>query len=499
MSEINFTSPAPTPGPANGASSAAPQVLRPLAALNGLLKPGQQAQAVVRSRAEVAQGQQLGLRLTLADGRALNLDVLAGRQADLPVGARLQVTALADNRLLVTPSATQPATPPLTRLDLPPGSLLQARVLSGTPLGALQQIVAQLPDGRRLLLESARPLPVGSLINARVLDDRSLQFIGTDARVQQLDLLQQLAGQFARQSPLSALFTALRALQGQPLPPGVQQSLERLLSTQPSASQLSDPRQLAAILRNAGVGLESRLAAGQADGLAGDLKANLLRLLGQLSQFNPAASLHTPSGNLLLATLPGLARQVLGALGQRPERQAGLNFPLPAQRLEGLENPSLQTLLKLASGALARVQSHQLASLAQAQAGGEAQPATVLQMEIPVRELPTPVQLRLRGEDAGPGKRKAARRERQWKIELAFDLEALGPLQVRAELRHNRISGQLWAERPATAELIEREMGELRRGLAEAGLEIGELDCHAGAPPAESSAPLETHWIHVTA
>ena len=497
MSEINFAFPPALPGAPSTAGALAPHTLRALTSLEGLLNPGQQVQAQVLGRLETAQGQQLSLRLALADGRSVTLDALAARQPELASGTRLQLTALSDNRLLIeTPPG---AARPLTRLDLPAGSLLQARVLSSTPAGNLQQIVAQLPDGRQLLLESARPLPVGSLLNARVLDDRSLQFIGPDARVQQLDLLQQLAGQFARQSPLSALFTALRALQGQPLPPPLQASVERLLNSQPSAAQLGDPRQLAAILRNAGIGLESRLATAQAGALDNDLKANLLRLLGQLSSFNPTTALQTPAGSLLLATLPTLARQVLGALGQRPERQPGLNFPLPSQRLEGLENPSLQLLLKLAAGAVARVQSHQLASLAQATTSAEGQPATVLQMEIPVRDLPTPVQLRLRGEDEAPAKRNAKQRARQWKIDLAFDMEPLGPLQVQAQLCRNQFSGQLWAERADTAELIGRELGELRRALGEAGLEIGELDCQRGTPPAAPAASLETHWIHVTA
>ena len=497
MSEINFAFPPALTGATSAAGGLTPHTLRVLTSLEGLLNPGQQLQAQVLARLETAQGQQLSLRLTLADGRSVTLDALAARQPELASGTRLQLTALSDNRLLIeTPPG---AARPLTRLDLPAGSLLQARVLSSTPAGNLQQIIAQLPDGRQLLLESARPLPVGSLLNARVLDDRSLQFIGPDARVQQLDLLQQLAGQFARQSPLSALFTALRALQGQPLPPPLQASVERLLNSQPTASQLGDPRQLAAILRNAGIGLESHLATGQAGALDNDLKANLLRLLGQLSSFNPTTSLQTPAGSLLLATLPTLARQVLGALGQRPERQPGLNFPLPSQRLEGLENPSLQLLLKLAAGAVARVQSHQLASLAQATTSAEGQPATVLQMEIPVRDLPTPVQLRLRGEDEPPGKRNAKQRARQWKIDLAFDMEPLGPLQVQAQLCRNQFSGQLWAERADTAELIGRELGELRRALGEAGLEIGELDCQRGTPPAAPAASLETNWIHVTA
>src|SRR5690606_10204781 len=288
MSEINFAPPAPPPGPPSGSGGGTqPQVFRALASLEVLrLQPGQQMQAEVRQRAPGAEGSQLNLRVALADGRSLTLDVAAGRQAEPAVGARLQLTVLPGNRLLATP--LQPASPaapaaPLTRLDLPAGTLLQARVLSSTPLGGQFQVLAQLPDGRQMLLSSAHPLPVGSLLNARVLDDRSLHFISPDARVQQLELLQQLSNQFAQQSPLSALFRALRAMQGQPLPPNLAQSIERLLGNLPSAAQVSDPRQLAAILRNAGIGLENRLLTGQTDGLSSDLKANLLRLLGQLA------------------------------------------------------------------------------------------------------------------------------------------------------------------------------------------------------------------------
>lgn len=496
MSEINFHLPPATPGSSATPGALAPHTLKAKASLEGLLAPGQQAQAVVHARSDTTAGQQISLRLTLADGRSLSLETL-GRQTDLTVGTRLQVTALPDNRLLITrPEGIQP----LNQLDLPPGTTVQMRVVSSTAAGNLFHLVAQLGDGRHVLLESARNFPPGSLINSQVLNDRTLQFINPDARVQQLDVLQQLAGQFARQSPLSALFTALEALNGQAIPPALQAGLERLLNSQPSVTQLSDPKQLAAILRNAGITLEGRLLSGQADAsnLNNDLKANLLRLLGQLAPTSSPTSLHTPAGSLLLATLPNLARQVLGALGQRPERQLGLNFPLPSQRLDGLENPSLQLLLKLAAGAVARVQSHQLASLAQTQASADAQPTTVLQMEIPVREMPTPIQLRIR-EEADSRQRATRKRERQWKIDLAFDIEPLGPLQVQAQLCRNQFSGQLWAERATTAELISRELGELRRSLSDAGLEIGDLDCHRGAPPTPAAPAVETNWIHVTA
>src|SRR5690606_7398737 len=139
-----------------------------------------------------------------------------------------------------SPGATPAApAPPLTRLDLPAGTLLQARVLSSTPPGGQFPPLAQQPDGREMLWSSTPPLPVGSPVHARRLHDRGPRLISPDARVQQLELLQQLSNQFAQQSPLSTMFSALRAMQGQPLPPNLAQSIERLLGNQPSAAQLS--------------------------------------------------------------------------------------------------------------------------------------------------------------------------------------------------------------------------------------------------------------------
>ncbi|MFP3527473.1 flagellar hook-length control protein FliK, partial [Pantoea sp. SIMBA_072] len=42
-----------------------------------------------------------------------------------------------------------------------------------------------------------------------------------------------------------------------------------------------------------------------------------------------------------------------------------------------------------------------------------------------------------------------------WRIELAFDLSPLGPLQVQAQFSQGRLSGHLWAEREQTAKLID--------------------------------------------
>ncbi len=86
-------------------------------------------------------------------------------------------------------------------------------------------------------------------------------------------------------------------------------------------------------------------------------------------------------------------------------------------------------------------------------------------------------------------------REKLWKVDLAFDLEPLGPLQVHAQLLRGTLSSQLWAERPDSAALIEHELGYLRERLIACGLAVGELACSHGAPPSGPRTALEQRWI----
>ncbi|MOA61214.1 Flagellar hook-length control protein FliK [compost metagenome] len=84
-------------------------------------------------------------------------------------------------------------------------------------------------------------------------------------------------------------------------------------------------------------------------------------------------------------------------------------------------------------------------------------------------------------------------------MELAFDLEPLGPLQVQAQLAMGSLSSQLWAERVGTADLIDRELPNLRERLLAAGLTVGELACRQGRPPQGNRTTLEQRWVDETA
>jgi hypothetical protein len=117
-----------------------------------------------------------------------------------------------------------------------------------------------------------------------------------------------------------------------------------------------------------------------------------------------------------------------------------------------------------------------------------------------------PLQVKFQREDAPerepqPHERRDEREAKQqlWRVDLAFDLEPLGPMQIQAQLIAGSLSSQLWAERPYTADLIENNLFALRQRLLDSGLNVGDLDCHHGTPPQGNQTRLEHRWVDETA
>ena len=127
---------------------------------------------------------------------------------------------------------------------------------------------------------------------------------------------------------------------------------------------------------------------------------------------------------------------------------------------------------------------------------------TTWQTEVPIRHGQEfiPLQVKLQREETP---RQQADREQEaadslralWRIELAFDLPPLGPMQVQAQLNQGQLSGQLWAEREPTARLIDSQLGSLRERLLARGLEVGDLECRAGIPPQGPRTRVEQRWV----
>jgi len=515
MTEINSLSAQSTLGLQAGKAAMTGELLRLLQPQPGLLAPGETARAEVLSLRQVGQDFQLLLRLTLANGNQTQLQ--ASTSQPLPQGSQVTVTQTDSNRLTVLlqqANANNIAT--LTRLDtarVPVGTLLQGKVLTSQALApgeaagfrSLVSLLNSAQAGATLTIDSPRPLPVGSLLSALVQGDQSLRFVPLSGRQDQLAIAQQLATQQSRQASLPGLLNTLQQISNDPgTNAELKASAERLLASLPDARQLVDAKAVAQALNNSGAFLEAKLLGGAGAGLIPDLKAQLVRLVAQAFPDLPGNALtNAATAGTLAQAFPAMARGALGMLDRNSPRPQPGSFPLPSRLVQNLEaEGDLQQLLRLAAAAISRLQSHQLASLQQTGITENGNLQTTWQTEIPIRHGQdfVPLQVKLQQEEtpeqhADPERGQRDPLESLWRIELAFDLPPLGPLQVQAELNQGRLSGQLWAQQPDTAQLIERQLGELRERLLARGLDVGDLQCHPGIPPQGPRTRLEQRWV----
>ncbi|KAF1030468.1 MAG: hypothetical protein GAK37_01328 [Pseudomonas sp.] len=531
--EINLP-PLPPAAPA-GPRPAPPvgELLKLLEPQAGLIDPGKTANAEVLALKQGGDTFQLLLKLTLDSGQQTL--VQASSNQPLPLGSNVAVSQTpAGNLTISLQQALSASVAALTRIDtsqLPVGTLLQAKVLTtqllppppqlpGQPQAApppavyrsLVTVLNSALSGATLTVDSPQPLRIASLLSAVVQSPQTLSFVPLSGRQDQLAVAQQLATQQSRQGSLDVVFNALQNLPAtDDTSVALRVAADRLLAGLPDLSQLVTPRGVAQALLASGVFLEAKLAAGQDPQVPPlDMKGALLRLVADLLPALPAnTNLNTLlAANTLAQLLPGLVRSPLNTLGQVSTRQTPAGFPLPERLIQRLEGESsLESLLRLAAGAISRLQSHQLSSLEQTGTTADGKVLTTWQLEVPMRTLQdiVPVQLKFQREEPAPDKdtpeRKAGKDPKQmlWRVELAFDMEPLGPLQVQAQLSQGKLSSQLWATRPYTASLIESHLGHLRERLVTSGINVGDLDCHLGTPPRGPKTGLEQRWVDETA
>ncbi len=487
--------------------------------LEGLIDPGQSAQAEVLSLKQTDQTFQLLLKITTDSGRQAT--VLASSNQPLPQGASLVVTQPSPGNLALTvQQALSASIAALTSLDtkqLPVGTLLQGKVMTTQQLPqapgqpavyrSLVTLLNTVLGGTTLTLDSPQPLRLGSLLSALVQGPQSLSLVPLANRQEQLAVAQQLITQQGRQGSLDSLISTLQNLpQNTELPDDLRAAINTLLADLPDIKQLSNPKGLAQALQNSGVFLEANLLQGQNPALTPDLKSNLLRLIAQIMPQVPGSPSLDPgaAANLLARALPGFVRSALGTLGQVGEASQPISFPLPSRLLQTLAGEGdLENLLRLAAAAVSRLQSHQLSSLEQTGRTPEGNLQTTWQLEIPMRNLHdiVPLQIKIQHEEKQQQEKREQREQKEqlWRVELSFDLEPLGPLQVQAQLVRGSLSSQLWAERPYTASLIASQLGELRERLRASGLNVSDLDCHQGTPPQGKQTRLEQRWVDETA
>lgn len=109
-----------------------------------------------------------------------------------------------------------------------------------------------------------------------------------------------------------------------------------------------------------------------------------------------------------------------------------------------------------------------------------------------------PLQIKLQQEQ-NANRNQQEKPETLWRVELAFDVAPLGPLQVQAQLLQGTLSSQIWAEHDGTAQLIRAELEHLRQRLTAAGLNVAELACRQGTPPQGPRTSIDQRFVDETA
>lgn len=479
--------------------------LRVLDSLPQNIAAGQQLQAQVLAAKESAQLFNLLLKLQMPNGQLANIQAQSNQP--LAPGQILALTALSGQHFTFSAVTGQIAAP-LTSFEpgqFPVGSQLQARVLQVEPqVQGNFRITLTLSSGaqagQHFTVESPKALAVNTLVTAQVNGRFELNLIPAQHSFQQLAVQQELDGQFVRQGSPAQVLQQLLQLGGSTgglsaLPSDSQKLIQQLLNNIPELGSKLSGSQLADLIKNSGILMESRLHGDQA--AQQDIKANLLRLIGQLLPQQAHANPLTAGTQAAITSqaLPQLLRELGGPAASI--REQALRFPVTNRILERLDNPNdLGSLLRLAAAAISRLQTHQLSSLAQTYTTPEGTQVTTWQTEVPMRDQDNvvPLQVKFQQEQHNPADEQN-QQPPVWRLELSFEIEPLGPLHVQVNLQEDNLSSRLWAEQENTAKLVKKELHVLRDKLLAAGLNIKELDCEQGMPPAAPKALIEQRWI----
>jgi hypothetical protein len=361
--------------------------------------------------------------------------------------ARVLDTSNANLARLLVGSAILNAT---TRAPLQSGESLTLRVDKGLPQPELK-IMLPLPKP---------PSPAEALLRSALL--RQMTPKEVQQAVRQLGLPPPLAkpgaalAQSLPQMPNKLLSTAVSVATGQPTgasttaqqaAPDVRaQQVLRVLVPPTTTPQQLDAATVKRALQQSGLFFEPTLAAGSV--ASDDRKLQLLQLLRLLTPQAGRATDHTAQ--------------------PKPDQEAR---PPAADSL-------MHRLLRLVEGSLARIQSHQVASLPGDDAGRQ-----VWQFELPLQLAERQDHLQLHIERDAEKEGPEGDAPGTWKVDIEFEFDNLGEIFSRINLCGERVSAAFWCQRDSTAKRFEAALPRLEKTLQQAGLEVTAVSSLTGEPP----------------
>ena len=273
------------------------------------------------------------------------------------------------------------------------------------------------------------------------------------------------------QGGLAPLFADLAASLGRSdLPQALRGAVQAVLATAIDGSSLDGKSVEAALMKSAVLG-----EAAASDGVA--VPADRTQALLVLRSLLRAASPGGTRPSAVSSSLPPPHRAAL-PVGEPPA--------LPSiASLDG--DAMVQKLWSETDAALARVTLQQIASLPDA-AGTHATQRLVLDVPIAIAQGHAVIAFEIEPDRANRDQ-EDDERSAGFRINLALDIEPLGPVRASVSEAGGRTHVSLFAEREATARVLREGLPALQGQLAEAALEPGELNCRVGTPPRKRAGP----------
>lgn len=371
--------------------------------------------------------------------------------------------------------------------SLRPGQQLQARVLAASSAEFARLLIQDIAITAR----TGRALSPGQLLTLTVLKAGAQPQLRVENGPRPPTAQDVLRLALPRQLPLRDTLTGLGQLAERALPllsANAREALRNLIDRNMPLRQLTGAGVRQAVSES-GLFTEARLARGQAPEAA-DRKAMLLRLAAQMPPRpatgggaelarHQAPAVLTPSGpGSAHPPLEPLSRATLLATTLGQVRGAEPAAAAQAGASQTPEQLVLDRLWRLVDASLARIQSHQVASLP---ADDSARPAWQLEVPIAVPGGPTQV-VELRIEQEAPDAEQPSP-ESGWLVTIGFLFAELGPVKAGVRLASGRISTTFWCEQAAAAQRFEHHLPQLQAALEAAGLEVGHLAASQGTPP----------------
>lgn len=401
--------------------------------------------------------------------------------------------------------------------------------------------------GQRLPVRSDRPLDPGSMVKV-MRAGNELRLMESLEQPPRNTLSQSLANRIPFQQNLGQGLNRLAAQANDPgLPQQIRQGLVQLTRLMPGIPAAQGPTggaQANTSMPTSGTGSASNTATGvnptqnsgmSLDSMSGDQIRKWISQSGLFRETSMMQQPASPAGNSasqpqtdLKSQLIRLAAQLLPQVTGKPASESSTSLHSLISRLEPTAKTSADDLsalrfptppsttsststsntgaapgsnssssmgagetLRLLAGMINRLTVNQLHSQA-ASAGTEANaPNQTWILELPWVTASQEVRiLQGRLEEYGPDNKdpneeeERHTREREWQLTLALSFDTTGPLYFEINLRGRQLRTQIWAEHPATVNLVEATRGRLETALAQLDLDVIPVECREGQPPA---------------